>query len=534
MSDNYSVQSILSIIKSRIPNYITEEYEEFTNFIIDYYKYLEEESFIKELNLYRDNLYQNIGKNDFINKKLRSLGFDVNIDVENNTIDYKLVYFLVNQFFDMRGTIPSFKLLFKILFNDDVDIIYPRDRMLYASAARYVKKQYMIFTWNNFKDIPADLPFCGIKGLLSNSVAGIESITPIYFNNNKYMLIEISGATDKFLLDEPVNIITIDATYTEVNSGITSIKITNPGYNYTIGDVITVENCGFQGTCAVKSLVKGKIQSINIINAGYGYEIGDAVLTNPNNGFFALITDVDDFGRILDVEVKNMGRDYIKIPDCNIVSKNGYDAELEFISSNIGGVRDVDYIIPYALCGNNDINITSLTGTGFTAEVERISYIEISSYDDHKGFIRLNSGIIQDSNSVHEFAYDIQTNVNSNRYASVVDNFLHPVGFKVNYVKLLNITANIKTNIVSSEVYIEHAPKIVTEIYFESYIPPYQFAYRFLYKKPFKFEFTFKINNTFVYEQHSINTRVFKYNIESDSELGIDDSEFYIETEPKD
>ncbi len=145
IGDIAKLKSIVPTVKNKLPRYIIEEYPEFTQFITKYYEYMETDGFVYLLNQYTDNLNDQDVDIDYINNMLDDLGFNIKVD---DGIDKKLVYFLVNQFFEMRGTIPSYKLLFRMLFNTNVESTFPRDKLLYPSSASYVKRQLFIFTWN--------------------------------------------------------------------------------------------------------------------------------------------------------------------------------------------------------------------------------------------------------------------------------------------------------------------------------------------------------------------------------------------------
>lgn len=458
IDDIAKLKSIVPSVKNKLPNYITEEYPVFAEFILKYYEYLESDGFVYLLNQYTDNLYDQDVDLNYINNILTDLGFNIKID---DNIDKKLVYFLVNQFFEMRGSIPSFKLLFRMLFDTNVEISFPRDKLLYPSSASYVKRQFFIFTWNDMQDIPSNLSFCGVKGLINGTVGGIESITPLYDQLGKrHMLIEISGTHDLIEIDEPVEIRSYEKTYVEVNKGMPTINILKHGINYQKGDIINIDGCAFRGSCEVKLLKDGDIKSVEILNGGNGYSVGESVVCNPNNGFYATITEVSETGTILNIRVHNKGRDFTELPNHSIFTERGTGAELKLISDNIGGIADFKFILPYGICDNTTINVVSNKGSGFEAEIKLVQSIKLSTHENRKGFIENDNSYVLDSDSKHEFAYDIKTNISSKKYASIVDKIVHPIGLKVNYIKLLESTSSINGKLLG----VGHTIKIIKDL----------------------------------------------------------------------
>lgn len=353
-----------------------------------------------------------------------------------------------------------------MLFNTNVEIAFPRDKLLYPSSASYVKRQFFIFTWNEMQDIPSNLSFCGIKGLINGTIGGIESITPLYDETGKrHMLVEISGTHDIIDIDEPVEIRSNEKTYVEVNIGIPSLEIIKHGINYQKGDIINIDGCAFKGSCEVKLLKKGHIKSINVINGGTGYAVGDSIITKPNNGFFATVTEVSEDGTILNTRVNNGGRDFTELPEYIIYSDNGTSAELSFVSDNIGGINDFKFLLPYGICGNTSITVTSDKGTGFEAVVKLNPSFKMYTHENKKGFIENNNSYVLDSDSKHEFAYDIRTNISSKKYSSIVDKIIHPVGLKVNYIKTLESKSSINGKLKGLNHDIMKIKDFPTEIY---------------------------------------------------------------------
>jgi hypothetical protein len=90
---------------------------------------------------------------------------------------------MLKDFYLSRGSISSFKFLFRALFNEDVSIEYPRDQMLVTSFAGYSERYFIYSTSINvqyldFEGLVERVKKYGGKltGLTSKTSASIENI----------------------------------------------------------------------------------------------------------------------------------------------------------------------------------------------------------------------------------------------------------------------------------------------------------------------------------------------------------------------
>jgi hypothetical protein len=136
MSDN----KVSLLINKQVPEFVREEYPVFISFLEAYYEFLENK--------------QGTKKNDLLTKakELKDIS-DVDISIEDfeeqflNTyasylpkdaqVDKALLIKNVLPLYLAKGNEKSFKLLFRLLFNDEVDIILPKNNVLKASDGKW-------------------------------------------------------------------------------------------------------------------------------------------------------------------------------------------------------------------------------------------------------------------------------------------------------------------------------------------------------------------------------------------------------------
>ncbi len=439
--------TLVSKIRQSIPTYIQETYPEFVNFLITYYTYLETEGVVAELLRFEENIMGLKDDPDYIRRFLKELGFDIGVNLD---LQPELQYKLINDFFAMRGSEPSLKLLFRMLFNADVSVEYPRDRLLYPSFANYTHNIFLITTAPDNIVLP-DISFAGIIGLTSKSTASVENIDIIVSPDQKrYYLIECSFASDEFNQNEVIRILADNQEIDVVNTGAFDIDIETCGNGYKVYDTVNISGCVQTGLGYVSSISNGPIEELTVIKGGTNYKVGEVI--TAFNGFYANITEVGINGDIISIKIKHGGYKYKEYPELRILTKDGIDAELLPYGSQIGGVKKISFENPYALCNNSIISIASVSGYGFVGQTKLVPKVNINKWTNEKGFLEINS-MVQDSDTYHEYAYHIISNVPSNKYVELVDEFTHPYGFV--RVPILRVQVGMDFNLSNQKTTIE-------------------------------------------------------------------------------
>lgn len=417
--------SLLHRVKSSIPTYIKEEKPKFTDFILDYYKYLETNGVVGDLTKFQKNMYGLEHDPEYTKAFLSGLGFDIGVNLSLNP---DLQYKIINDFFAMRGSEPSLKLMFRLLFNEDVTIEYPRDKLLYLSMGNYKQNKYLITTTpSNDSTIP-DITFSGVVGLTSQATGTVENIDVIVTNTGRYFLIECSMTSDEFLKNEVIKILTKDGEISVVNTGVVDINVDITGNGYKKFDTVTISGCDQTGTGYVSALTSGGIESMSIVNGGTNYAVGDKIYAF--NGFTAKVTQVNSTTKAIEgVMILNQGYKYNEYPSLNIRSELGQGAIFNLYGSKVGGVKTITFDNPYSLCSQlSVITITSEKGYGFTGTLEIVGQIDHNKYQDKKGMLGVNCNLI-DSDVYQEYSYKILSNVPTEKYIDLIDEFTHPYGF---------------------------------------------------------------------------------------------------------
>jgi hypothetical protein len=125
-----------TVVGTQLPDFVRNDYPVFVTFLEKYYEWLETQqnvsSGIKELQLSKDideadEYYLDKLKDDLLPYFPQEI-----------VSDKRLFLKLVTQFYKSNGTQDSIKFLFRALFNENIDIYYPKDDILITSDGKWV------------------------------------------------------------------------------------------------------------------------------------------------------------------------------------------------------------------------------------------------------------------------------------------------------------------------------------------------------------------------------------------------------------
>ena len=418
-------------VYNRLPNDVHVSSPNFVKFMQDYQRYNLDSGVNFVLNNYKDLLYQLAYNKSYEERILKSFGIDVDI-VETSNIHGELLYKLMTEFLETRGTKTSFEILFKIMFNKNVEIEYIKDKLFIPSSGTFQRTKLILITGT----YPIDFN-TSIRGLRSNNIVNIEEFTPYYINGSRYYIIKCNNIKENFINGEPLEVISNYGKVTEVHVPLLKFNINNGGSLYKKGDVIKINN-GKNDHFIINSVEKGIISSIDIVDGGINYKIGEHIKTINQSHFDARIKNVDINGSVTEIEIKNPGYVFTEIPEIQIISELGSGLTIKLISDSIGKVKN---IIPGKGSFIYDLNDTYTVESEFGLDLE-LSYQKVDGYiiseyisDNH---YLGNSCLIIDSNNKHSFSYNIISDIPGIKYKNAIDKYVNPTGYIYNKVYTKN------------------------------------------------------------------------------------------------
>lgn len=436
-------------VLSSIPLSVRDTYPLFVEFMQEYYKWLYEISPVS-LIPQTDEWLKNISDDpEYITRTMLEMGYDF----QTISVSKNLFFDRLQEFTNIRGTEESFHLMFRLLYGVNIELTYPRNELFYTSNTNTVLVKRLMCKVEDSVEL-AD-KYYSIKGLQSEAIGTVEQFSVLYVGSDVYLLVDISNySQQEWILGEALYIYSATGKNTLSNTGMYVLNVESSGNYYKVGDRIVVNGCNINGIITVDSLTSGNIPTISITDGGVDYVVGDSFTTTPNGGFYAKVTEVDSSGTILAVWVTNKGFGYKELPEVVQHSKTGTGAIISLIPSNISGIRNLKYILPYSICSSPTVDITTTNGNGFIGSFSVVNQLKTQIRADQISILGVNS-TIQNSDGFHEFSYTISSPLKTDIYMSDLKKYIHPSGFQVVGTTPVTMTNIIEELITTSTIIIQ-------------------------------------------------------------------------------
>jgi hypothetical protein len=296
-------KTISNFIENQFPQFYKEEGQNFIQFVKAYYEWLEEDSStngyggsIKESRKLFD--YRDIDTTverflEYFQKKyLYGIPFNVIINKR----------FLLKHILDVyrsKTTIQGYKLLFRLIYNEDVDIYIPGKDVLRISDGKWVSPRYLEVTYTENLESLIDKTVIGVS---SKTTATVEKVVRERVNKDIVYLAYITSVAPKggdFDVGERI----VDYRYRNDSETISkspvivgsldTLDVFNSGNSFNVGDILKIaykdpdtneiDSFGIEGLVIVKSLFRGYGSlNFNIVNGGFGFLANSAIFIYKN------------------------------------------------------------------------------------------------------------------------------------------------------------------------------------------------------------------------------------------------------------
>ncbi len=263
---------ISTLVKDQFPDFYKEEGENFLAFVQAYYEYLEQNGKMTDA-IQNLQSYQDIATTteDFISYFINQFLPGVPLNV---AADKKLLVKYARQNNQARGTLGAYKLLFRALYNESIEVVYPADQILKVSDGDWNIDRYLVSAYD-----PSNYAFIGktIKGAESEAEALVEDVTRRSVKGRDLMQIFVSNVRGTFNHLEPVRLkgdISSTGHAPIVEAGINSVDIITPGGEYAPGDeleLLSSLNGDFAKVVVTSVQDLGGTLTFSLVNGGSGY-----------------------------------------------------------------------------------------------------------------------------------------------------------------------------------------------------------------------------------------------------------------------
>lgn len=292
-------------IAGQFPSFYKSDGPNFIAFVEAYYEWMESSSnpiyHSRRLLEYSDidettEQFLKYFKNTYINSLPESIASDKRLLMKH-----------VLDLYRAKGTDRAIKLLFRLLFDESIELYIPSDYLLRPSDGEWRKKYYVETTSSQYL---SNLIGKLIRNSSGSATAVVETYTTKKINRKTINVLYLSSLSGEFkygerILCAGVPEMTLDEAPLIVGS-LSAIAVENGGFDFEVGDILTVGGSGFDGRARVAATrdESGKV-NFTLLNGGSGFSLNpnitisttkEITITNLSNGSFSNSDTVVDTG----------------------------------------------------------------------------------------------------------------------------------------------------------------------------------------------------------------------------------------------
>jgi len=285
-------------IKDIVPEFVATDHPSFVEFLAAYYEWMEIQDNPKYESLKmldRRDIDDTV--DDFVTYFMKEFlkNFPETF-ASTNTSKRKLIK-NVKDFYKAKGTEKSYKLIFRLLFNETPEIAYPSKDILKLSSAKWKEPIVLKLTRTNTISNIFDMLSRKLeqRHAITNEVTAygfIESILAYDIKGYEVLEVELSDIFGNFQSEQNVQCELADGTtvYEYVYPTVASIAVLDgaSGSRYAVGDLITVSgsSLGVDALAQVTLVgLSGEINKVDIVNTGINYRsVESLTATIASNG----------------------------------------------------------------------------------------------------------------------------------------------------------------------------------------------------------------------------------------------------------
>lgn len=411
-------------VKKHIPDWIQDQYPIFVDFMSAYYEWLSKQGnpvdIITNFKEYSD-LDRSI--DEFADKFKEEV---IPYLPEKTSVDKRYYLKYIDDLFEAKGTEESFRLLFRIMYGQSIDIIYPRDNLFVPSSGNWVSNDVSIKTSANY---PSSM-YNGRKieqrqytESGSYVVTASANVDRAYsYSSGGFAVNELflDGIWGEFVEHEDIYMVIDGKTYKEVvMPAITDVKIVNSGVSYPGNFKLDVDdtNAYFERefTFEGSSVFDLKITHTFVEGDAKVYVNGVRNYNFIFDGSKVIITHVFEAGDVVTVRLPVTGL-YVQIDEVDA-------------AGSIRSVRVRDHGVGYSVAP--DIKIDAVGDGNATVEVETGAYSRYRGYYSDTGGFASADRYLHDNYYYQNYSYVIKSEQSLSQYKDIVKKILHPAGFNM-------------------------------------------------------------------------------------------------------
>ena len=319
----------------------------------------------------------------------------------------QLVAQYFKDFFESKSNEQSYRFLFKLLYDENIEFYYPGTDILRISDGNFEKTQVIrtIAVSADSRDIFLFLNKT-IRGQTSGVLANVVDIKKFFIGALEIAEMTLKLVSGTFTAGEEVVDIDDEDLSTTVFGIVSSITVVDGGSGYEDGDVITITGDGAEAQAKVSSIKESPISALKVNTIGHGYQLNtEAIINNSGTGGTGFLFEVSELantytvtsgantytvGEISKLSIINRGEGYFKKP--TVTLEDTTISSLGLLSNNL--ITIVNAGSNYGV--GNTLIFTGGAGTNAAGQIASVT--ETTTFDllFEDGFQMISDGSYYD------------------------------------------------------------------------------------------------------------------------------------------
>ena len=255
----------------------------------------------------------------------------------------RLIASKFREFFQSKSNEQSYRFLFKLLYNENVDFYYPGEDVLRISDGNFEKTQIIRTEAVAVGIDSTGTPFSRdiflflnktIRGQTSGVLANVVDIKKFFIGSLEVAEMTLKLVSGTFAAGEDIEDIDDDNLSSTIYGIVSGVTIVDGGSGYEDGDIVTITGDGLEAQARVSSIKESPISALKVNTVGHGYQLNtNATIDNSGtggSGFLVQVTALANtysvtsgantytVGEISEVSILNRGEGYFKKPSITL------------------------------------------------------------------------------------------------------------------------------------------------------------------------------------------------------------------------
>lgn len=441
MATTRITEKISLLVASQFPQFIQNDYTTFIEFVEAYYRFLEQDQGALEI-VQNAKSYSDIDStteafvNYFLTNYTKSIPYSV-------LADKRMFVKKVKDLYESKGSELSFKLLFRLLYDVNVDVTYPYDNVLRASDGEWVQKNTVrVKLLDGSYDDVVDRYLVLIKDGITYKTS---ILSKKYLAADHHEFVLKNSELAPYEVGDGVTVSSKDGVllYGQISGTTIGASILIPGKNFRVAQIINVNIAG-----AVNSQIQvisvneeGGITGLKILSFGYNFDVPVTVNLSPSGR----VSRSDETFNSTTVGFRDV---------ISIQSSAAYltDPTRYFDTDYVQGTDLYGVLTPITSTSFNTVlggNVTEGIDPNLAQIVLQIGAIARypGKYVSSRGFISDDVNRLPDGILYQPFAYQTESSLDYTYFYDVVSQLIHPAGQRLFNSRVLSAALNAAANV---------------------------------------------------------------------------------------